>query len=166
MDRHLGNRVWYVLRRAGIAFLSRSISILVKILASVLMSERGLQFFSIFLSPFQLRKGMDRGTAYLGGPSDYHENMNTKIFEDYTEKLCRHCMDVSYKEVVFCMGNAKYHRREFIRSAGEETRKTLSTLNKSELIQRVLGINKDLYVDDLKKRKKADLYDVRDGLTT
>ena len=59
--------------------------------------------------------------------SDYHDNMNSKIFEDYMDNLCRHCAENGHKEVVFCMDNAKYRRREFTGSDCEQSRKTLNT---------------------------------------
>ena len=46
--------------------------------------------------------------------ADYHENMNANMFEAYMTALCRWCQDQHPgKKVVFCMDNAKYHRREY-----------------------------------------------------
>ena len=90
---------------------------------------------------------------------DYHDNMNATIFEDYMDKLCRHCQDKGYEKVVFCMDNAKYHRREALDSdCDEKKRKTLSQLNKSELIERLLKVNPVLVPAELKTWNKAKLY--------
>lgn len=45
--------------------------------------------------------------------ADYHENMNANIFELYMTALCEWCRtNYPERKVVFCMDNAKYHRRE------------------------------------------------------
>ena len=48
------------------------------------------------------------------GSADYHENMNANMFEHYMIALCSWC-ETHYPErnIVFCMDNAKYHRREY-----------------------------------------------------
>lgn len=56
------------------------------------------------------------------------------------------------------MDNAKYHRRESYVSDGEKTHKTLSTLNKSELIERLVRLNPELDEGNLQKCKKPELY--------
>ncbi|CAO3568837.1 unnamed protein product [Mortierella alpina] len=46
--------------------------------------------------------------------ADYHENMNATMFEKYMKALCRWCKTkYPEKKVVFCMDNAKYHRRKY-----------------------------------------------------
>jgi hypothetical protein len=89
---------------------------------------------------------------------DYHENMNARIFEEYMEELCGHCVEKGHREVVFCMDNAKYHRREALGSNTEESRKTLSTLNKPELIDRLVRLNPALDANQLNQCKKPELY--------
>jgi hypothetical protein len=59
--------------------------------------------------------------AKTGSKGDYHDNMNADIFEDYMRKLCLACKEKGYSKVVFCMDNAKYHRREFVDPGTEET---------------------------------------------
>ena len=45
---------------------------------------------------------------------DYHENMNATMFESYMVALCKWCEEeYPGRKIVFCMDNAKYHRREF-----------------------------------------------------
>jgi len=51
--------------------------------------------------------------AKTGSKGDYHDNMNATIFEEYMEKLCLACKEKGYSKIVFCMDNAKYHRREY-----------------------------------------------------
>ncbi|KAG0199210.1 hypothetical protein BGX33_011800, partial [Mortierella sp. NVP41] len=89
---------------------------------------------------------------------NYHENMNARVFEEYMDKLCQHCVEKGHKEVVVCMDNAKYHRREFTGPDCEQSRRTLSQLNKSELIDRLLKLNSKLDPNDLQKLKKPELY--------
>jgi hypothetical protein len=89
---------------------------------------------------------------------DYHENINARIFEEYMEELCRHCVEKGHREVVFRMDNAKYHRREALGSNTEENRKTLSTLKKSELIDRLIKINPTLDANQLNQCKRPELY--------
>jgi len=43
------------------------------------------------------------------GGDDYHSNMNADIFKDYMKDLCKHCQNMGYAKVVFCMDNAAYH---------------------------------------------------------
>ncbi|KAG0055095.1 hypothetical protein BGZ83_009622 [Gryganskiella cystojenkinii] len=46
--------------------------------------------------------------------ADYHENMNATMFEKYMTALCEWCKThYPGREIVFCMDNAKYHRREY-----------------------------------------------------
>ncbi|KAF9080744.1 hypothetical protein BGX23_001735 [Mortierella sp. AD031] len=84
--------------------------------------------------------------------------MNARVFEEYMDKLCQHCVEKGHKEVVVCMDNAKYHRREFTGPDCEQSRRTLSQLNKSELIDRLLKLNSKLDPNDLQKLKKPELY--------
>ncbi|KAF9080102.1 hypothetical protein BGX29_005627, partial [Mortierella sp. GBA35] len=86
--------------------------------------------------------------------------MNARLFEEYMEQLCHHCTEKGYKEVVFCMDNAKNHRREFIGSSSEENRKTLSALNKTELIDRLVTLNPKLDAIQLKACLKPELYEM------
>lgn len=90
--------------------------------------------------------------AKYGGGSDYHENMNANIFEDYFESLCQHCQsEFGTSKVIFVMDNAKYHRREFQGkgnagmkgddSDGESDHRTLSTLKREQLIERLCSLN-------------------------
>lgn len=73
--------------------------------------------------------------------TDYHDNMNAKSFEEYLRSLCRWCQDRRKRNVVFVMDNAKYHRREQGTTESANRRhKTLSTLNKDELIERLLYV--------------------------
>ncbi|KAF9939998.1 hypothetical protein BGZ70_006380, partial [Mortierella alpina] len=45
--------------------------------------------------------------------ADYHQNMNADIFENYMKALCKWCKNkYGDRKVVFCMDNARYHRRE------------------------------------------------------
>jgi hypothetical protein len=45
--------------------------------------------------------------------ADYHENMNANMFEQYMTALCDWCKThYPGRKIVFCMDNAKYHRRE------------------------------------------------------
>ncbi|GJJ67773.1 hypothetical protein EMPS_00119 [Entomortierella parvispora] len=50
--------------------------------------------------------------AKYEGTSDYHENMNSAIFERYLSDFCTQCRTEGHEDVVFVMDNAKYHRRE------------------------------------------------------
>jgi len=46
--------------------------------------------------------------------ADYHENMNANMFESYMVALCEWCaLTYPGRKIVFCMDNAKYHRREY-----------------------------------------------------
>jgi len=46
--------------------------------------------------------------------ADYHENMNANMFESYMVALCEWCaLKYPGRKIVFCMDNAKYHRREY-----------------------------------------------------
>lgn len=93
---------------------------------------------------------------------DYHENMNSAIFEEYMESLCKFCKDKGHEKVVFCMDNAKYHRREAQLPDTPEgvANKTLSQLNKGELIQRLQRMNPELVETELKKLKKPQIYEM------
>jgi hypothetical protein len=87
---------------------------------------------------------------------DYHKNMNAVAFEEYFEELCRHCKEEKeYPKVVFCMDNARYHRREL---QVDGTNKTLSQLKKEELIQRLVRMG--VPEDRVKKRKRSELYEM------
>ncbi|KAI8362343.1 hypothetical protein B0O80DRAFT_98341 [Mortierella sp. GBAus27b] len=83
--------------------------------------------------------------------------MNSKLFEEYFESLCRHCQKKDLSKVVFCMDNAKYHRCGYQDSESHGAqRKSLSQLNKGELIVRLLerGAN----MDELQGLKRDQLY--------
>jgi hypothetical protein len=88
--------------------------------------------------------------------------MNSAIFEEYMESLCKFCKDKGHEKVVFCMDNAKYHRREAQHPDTPEgvTNKTLSQLNKGELIQRLQRMNPELVETELKKLKKPQIYEM------
>ncbi|KAF8984258.1 hypothetical protein BGZ46_008431, partial [Entomortierella lignicola] len=90
---------------------------------------------------------------------DYHKNMNSEAFEEYFLGLCRFCAKEGHPKVVFCMDNAKYHRRE-----ATSINKCLSSLRKAELIQRLvdMGANgeaiKGLTVRQLKDMAKEERF--------
>jgi hypothetical protein len=69
---------------------------------------------------------------------DYHKNMNSEAFEEYFRELCRFCEKNGHRKVVFCMDNAKYHRRE-----ATSINKCLSSLRKVEVIQRLVDMGAD-----------------------
>jgi len=105
--------------------------------------------------------------ARYGGTGDYHENMNSTIFDAYFDELCRHCRDdLKLPRVVFVMDNAKYHRTEYrgydqnivLEQGSQQRHKTLSQLSKSELYQRLRSLNAD--VELLDKLNKKQLYDL------
>lgn len=132
------------------------------------------------------KKDNDRGRRYVivhAGCSDgwvaeplifeakrgnHHDNMNSKIFEGYMRKLCDASKERwGNRKVVFCMDNAKYHRREAIvgdddsdQVVSDENRRTLSQLRKSELIYRVLklDIDKEWDLERLNAMKKPEIY--------
>jgi hypothetical protein len=106
-------------------------------------------------------------SGWIGDPSvfeansssgDYHSNMNAEIFEEYLERLCLHCYRSGYSKVVFCKDNAKYHRREYNdpNISMDTCRKTLSQLNKLELIQRLVRLG--MVGKTLPNYKKSELY--------
>ncbi|KAF9947605.1 hypothetical protein BGZ72_010427 [Mortierella alpina] len=110
------------------------------------------------------------------GCSDYHENMNSSIFEKYLDDLCRHCKDeLGFPSVVFVMGNAKYHRREYRGDrdsihqlsgtdfemdveVDEPKHKTLCQLSKPELYDRLCRVGAERETID--RLSKAALYEM------
>lgn len=114
--------------------------------------------------------------AKYGGTSDYHENMNSSIFEKYLDDLCRHCKDeLGFPSVVFVMDNAKYHRREYqgdhdsihrLSSANleadveedEPKHKTLCQLTKPELYDRLCRLGAER--ETIQHLGKAALYEM------
>lgn len=93
------------------------------------------------------------------GGGDFRENMTASLFEEYMEKLCQHCRKKRIMKVVFCMDNAKYHRREYQYLGAIEgaSHKTLSQLNKIELIRRLVRQGAD--EDTLQGLKKSEPYE-------
>ncbi|KAF9091814.1 hypothetical protein BGX27_001960, partial [Mortierella sp. AM989] len=100
----------------------------------------------------------------------YSDKFKDALFVWLDESYCnqqhvakKHCQDSGYPKVVFCMDNAKYHRRERRvpdkpqnPSDGQSKSKTLSQLNSPELIERLVKLGNDKsYLDKL---NKADLY--------
>ena len=63
---------------------------------------------------------------------DYHKNMDSAMFLDYFEKLCK-CVEKRFpkRKVVFHMDNASYHKR----IAGLDEGETLSGLTKKRLVE-------------------------------
>lgn len=92
------------------------------------------------------------------GSGDYHQNMNANKFEAYFRGLCAHLFHEREKrKVVFCMDNAKYHRREVGRQQGG---KTLSAMNKSELIERLIANGCTEKKQKLAKLLRTKLYEM------
>jgi hypothetical protein len=64
--------------------------------------------------------------------ADYHENMNANMFDSYMNALCNWCV-TKYpgRKIVFCMDNAKYHRREY------QANPTNDTVSETEAIETI-----------------------------
>lgn len=91
---------------------------------------------------------------------DYHSNMNTDIFKDYMKDLCKHCQNMDYAKVVFCMDNAAYHHW-LVQNPGakEETRcKTLLKYKKDELVEHLIWQDSSLDKDELMKNTWGVMY--------
>lgn len=93
---------------------------------------------------------------------DYHDNMDSKNFKTYMEKLCQWCSEQSnekFKRVVFCMDNAKYHCQEYELpgTTEEEKKRTLSNFRVIDLINRILRIQKERPNKDQKAYTEQDL---------
>lgn len=90
---------------------------------------------------------------------DYHDNMNSSNFENYFKELCKYCKEVLKKDnVIFCMDNAKYHRREDGHIIGSD--RTLSQMNKAELIKRLYNNGVKETTVNLSKMLKPALYEM------
>ncbi|KAI8606671.1 hypothetical protein EDD21DRAFT_348873 [Dissophora ornata] len=82
--------------------------------------------------------------------SDYHNDMNAGMFEDYMGELFRSYEEKGHNKVVFCMDNVKHYWCESHPqgSPDDEASRTLSTLKKDRLIDRHMRMNADLKADD------------------
>jgi len=91
--------------------------------------------------------------------NDYHDNMDGTIFETYFRDLCETLLESrdKYRQVVFHMDNAKYHKRI------DGLPRCLSSLRKEEL--KTWLLSKGAEPEQLEKLGRRELYELaRDDL--
>lgn len=86
--------------------------------------------------------------------NDYHDNMDSRIFEEYFRGLCEALLEEGnkYRKIIFHMDNARYHKRI------DGLPRCLSSLRKDELKEWLLS--KGAKPEQLNNLKRKQLYEL------